>query len=86
MIVEQYITLSPEICEFFFILRKKRLRFYSHIFLKLDRGIKGSRTAFRGIQGSRTAFYLSYLHSRTTYIVSLERAWKDNSNHTLYSK
>ena len=30
--------------------------------------------------------YVSYIHSRTMYLVPMERAWKDNSNHTKYIK
>ena len=32
------------------------------------------------------AFYVSYIHSTAMCVESMERAWKDNSNHTKYSK
>jgi len=31
-------------------------------------------------------FYVSYIHSRTMYVVPIKRAWIDDSNHTKYSK
>ena len=33
------------------------------------------------IQCSGTAFYMSYIHPRTMYVVPMEKAWKDDSNH-----
>ena len=36
--------------------------------------------------GSGIAFYGSYIHSRTMYVKLVERAWRDDSNHTKYSK
>ena len=42
--------------------------------------------SFNYVQGSRKAFYLIYIHSRTMNLISLERACKDDSNHTKYSK
>ena len=36
--------------------------------------------------GSGIAFYASFIQSRTMYVVQMERAWKDYSNHTKFSK
>ena len=52
---------------FFAILKKKRLWRYN----------------WTNMQGSGIAFNVSYIHSRTMYVVPIERAWKDNSNHEL---
>ena len=35
---------------------------------------------------SVTVFYVSFIHSRIMYVVPREKAWKDDSNHTKYSK
>ena len=36
---------------------------------------------FETTQCSGTAFYMSYIHPRTMYVVPMEKAWKDDSNH-----
>ena len=41
---------------------------------------------FNSIQSSGIAFYVIYVHSRTMYVVPMERGWKDKSDHTKYLK
>ena len=36
--------------------------------------------------GSGIAFYVSYIHYKAMYVITMERAWKDDSNNTKYSK
>ena len=58
----------PEPCIVFFChFEKKRLWRYN----------------WTNMQGSGIAFNVSYIHSRTMYVVPIERAWKDNYNHEL---
>jgi len=37
------------------------------------------------MQGSGIVFDLSYIHSRTMHVLPMERAWKDDSNHSKFS-
>ena len=50
------------------------------------KGWRFTRCIFETTYGSGIAFYVSYIHSTTMYIVQIESAWKDYSNHTKYSK
>ena len=73
ILVIHWVALFPEISIVFFRhFEKKRLWSFTPFYF------------FNYKQGSW--IYESYIHSRIMYVLPMKRTWKDNSNHTKYTK
>ena len=74
---QHLVALFPEThISFFVILRKTTLQVVP----------PSPQYFWNYIQGSENGLYVSYILSRTMYVVPMEWAWKVDSNHTKYLK